>query len=124
MVQQFGEMPIHATDWARDHVEVSAARTFESYAAPRRRPAPRGGLATDAPSCPTAPSPPVPLDLGDRAVELVHPGRAHTAGDLVARVQDVDVLVAGDLVEESEMPVLGEDSWPMEWPLTLDLGLG
>src|SRR5687767_15246087 len=32
MVQQFGEMPIHATDWAHDHVEASAARTFESYA--------------------------------------------------------------------------------------------
>ena len=31
------------------------------------------------------------LDLGDRAVELVHPGRGHTAGDLVVRVPDADV---------------------------------
>jgi glyoxylase-like metal-dependent hydrolase (beta-lactamase superfamily II) len=63
------------------------------------------------------------IDLGDRAVELVHPGRAHTAGDLVVRVADADVVLAGDLVEESAPPSLGPDSWPMEWPLSLDLVL-
>lgn len=63
------------------------------------------------------------LDLGDRAVELVHPGRGHTAGDLVVNVADAGVLLAGDLVEESAPPSLGRDSWPMEWPLTLDLVL-
>ena len=42
----------------------------------------------------------VALDLGDRQVELVHPGRGHTGGDLVVRVPDADVLLAGDLVEE------------------------
>src|SRR5262245_4792172 len=40
------------------------------------------------------------VDLGDRLVELVHPGRGHTAGDAVVRVGDADVLFAGDLVEE------------------------
>ncbi|WP_110182514.1 MBL fold metallo-hydrolase [Nocardioides solisilvae] len=64
------------------------------------------------------------LDLGDRAVELFHPGRAHTSGDLVVRVPDADVLVAGDLVEEATPPWYGEDSWPMEWPVALDLVLG
>lgn len=64
------------------------------------------------------------IDLGDRQVELVHPGRGHTAGDLVVRVPDVDVLLAGDLVEESGPPALGEDSWPMDWAATLDLVLG
>jgi len=64
------------------------------------------------------------LDLGDRVVELVHPGRGHTAGDLVVRVPDANVLLAGDLVEESAPPALGDDSWPMEWPLSLDLVLG
>jgi glyoxylase-like metal-dependent hydrolase (beta-lactamase superfamily II) len=63
------------------------------------------------------------LDLGDRTVELVHPGRGHTAGDLVVRIDDADVLLAGDLVEESGMPSYGEDCFPMEWPLSLDLAL-
>ena len=64
------------------------------------------------------------LDLGDRAVELVHPGRGHTGGDLVVRVPDADVLLAGDLVEESAAPAYGGDSWPMDWPLSLDIVLG
>jgi glyoxylase-like metal-dependent hydrolase (beta-lactamase superfamily II) len=67
------------------------------------------------------------LDLGDRVVELVHPGRGHTSGDLVVRVPEADVLLAGDLVEESAarqgVPGFGSDSWPMEWPTTLDLVL-
>jgi glyoxylase-like metal-dependent hydrolase (beta-lactamase superfamily II) len=67
------------------------------------------------------------LDLGDRLVELVHPGRGHTSGDVVVRVPDADVLLAGDLVEESAMrsgvPGLGDDCYPMEWPSTLDLVL-
>jgi len=65
------------------------------------------------------------IDLGDRQVELIHPGRGHTAGDAVVRVGDVDVLFAGDLVEESTaargMPGFGADCFPMEWPGTLDL---
>jgi glyoxylase-like metal-dependent hydrolase (beta-lactamase superfamily II) len=65
------------------------------------------------------------LDLGDRAVELVHPGRAHTAGDLVVCIPDADVLLAGDLVEESAArdatPGFGGDCYPLEWPLALDL---
>ena len=40
-------------------------------------------------------------------VELVHPGRGHTAGDLVVRVPDADVVYAGDLVEESAPPAFG-----------------
>jgi glyoxylase-like metal-dependent hydrolase (beta-lactamase superfamily II) len=64
------------------------------------------------------------LDLGDRAVELVHPGRGHTAGDLVVRIPDADVLLAGDLVEESAPPSFNSDSWPMDWPLSLNIVLG
>jgi glyoxylase-like metal-dependent hydrolase (beta-lactamase superfamily II) len=61
------------------------------------------------------------VDLGDRAVELVHPGRGHTAGDLVVRVPDADVVLAGDLVEESAPPAYGDDSFPLDWPHSLDL---
>jgi glyoxylase-like metal-dependent hydrolase (beta-lactamase superfamily II) len=64
------------------------------------------------------------LDLGDRHLELVYPGRGHSGGDLVIKVPDVNLLVAGDLVEESGPPVFGVDSWPMDWPLSLDIVLG
>ena len=66
----------------------------------------------------------VALDLGDRMVELVHPGRGHTGGDLVVRVPDADVLLAGDLVEESAPPAFGADSYPLDWPHSLDIVLG
>jgi glyoxylase-like metal-dependent hydrolase (beta-lactamase superfamily II) len=69
----------------------------------------------------------ISLDLGDRHVELVHPGRGHTGGDLVVRVPDADVLLAGDLVEQTDqgnVPAFGTDCYPMEWPLTLDIVLG
>ena len=64
------------------------------------------------------------VDLGDRVVELVHPGRGHTAGDVVVRIPDADVLVAGDLVEESAPPSYGPDCFPLDWPASLDLVLG
>jgi glyoxylase-like metal-dependent hydrolase (beta-lactamase superfamily II) len=67
------------------------------------------------------------VDLGDRQLELVHPGRGHTGGDLVVRVPDADVLLAGDLVEESAMrngvPGFGPDCYPLDWPTSLDLVL-
>jgi glyoxylase-like metal-dependent hydrolase (beta-lactamase superfamily II) len=69
----------------------------------------------------------VSLDLGDRFVELVHPGHGHTGGDLVVRVPDADVLLAGDLVEQTDdgnVPAFGTDCYPMEWPLALDVVLG
>jgi glyoxylase-like metal-dependent hydrolase (beta-lactamase superfamily II) len=55
------------------------------------------------------------LDLGGRRVLLRHPGRGHTDADLVAHVPDADVLVAGDLVEQSGPPAF-EDSYPLQWP--------
>jgi glyoxylase-like metal-dependent hydrolase (beta-lactamase superfamily II) len=123
LVEQFGDMPIHATDWARDHIEESAARTFENYGAgdhPRREEILETTLQLPTRTFSSA----VQLDLGDRAVELIHPGRGHTAGDLVVRIPDADVLLGGDLIEESDPPFIGDDSWPLEWPTTLDLALG
>ncbi|MGN6130018.1 MAG: MBL fold metallo-hydrolase [Nocardioidaceae bacterium] len=68
------------------------------------------------------------VDLGDRMVEVVHPGRGHTGGDAVVRVGDANVVFAGDLVEESAqrngVPGFGEDCYPMQWPATLDLVVG
>ncbi len=58
------------------------------------------------------------LDVGGRRVVLRHLGRGHTAGDLVVEVPDADVVVAGDLVEESGPPDFG-DSYPVDWADTL-----
>lgn len=38
------------------------------------------------------------LRLGNRDVELVHPGRANTAGDVIAWVPDAKLLAVGDIV--------------------------
>lgn len=68
------------------------------------------------------------VDLGDRQVEVLHPGRGHTSGDAVVRVGDADLLVAGDLVEESALrdgvPWFGDDCYPLEWAAALDLVVG
>jgi glyoxylase-like metal-dependent hydrolase (beta-lactamase superfamily II) len=58
------------------------------------------------------------VQLGTRRVVLRHLGRGHSVGDLVVHVPDADVLIAGDLVEESGPPVFG-DGYPLEWPETL-----
>jgi len=59
------------------------------------------------------------VDVGGRAVRLRHLGRGHTDGDLVVWVPDADLVVAGDLVEESGPPSFGGDAYPLEWPETL-----
>jgi glyoxylase-like metal-dependent hydrolase (beta-lactamase superfamily II) len=65
------------------------------------------------------------LSLGGRRAVLHHPGRGHTAGDLVVHVPDADLVIAGDLVEESGPPQF-DDAYPLEWPdaLAAVLALG
>jgi glyoxylase-like metal-dependent hydrolase (beta-lactamase superfamily II) len=58
------------------------------------------------------------VPVGGRTAVLRHFGRGHTAGDLVVQVPDADVVIAGDLVEESGSPQFG-DGYPLEWPETL-----
>ncbi|HEX5535249.1 MAG TPA: MBL fold metallo-hydrolase [Actinomycetales bacterium] len=59
------------------------------------------------------------MDVGDRAVLMLHLGRGHTDGDLVLHVPDAGCWVVGDLLEESGPPAYGSDSFPLEWPDTL-----
>lgn len=59
-------------------------------------------------------------DLGDRYVEVVHLGRGHTAGDVLVRVPDADLLCAGDLLESSAAPSYGPDCYPLDWGATLE----
>lgn len=123
--EEFGEgLPIHATEHAAAHTRSAAERTWRQYASEVDDGHRDEVLATDVVPADQVFSSARVVDLGDRFVELLHPGRGHTAGDLVARVPDVDIVIAGDLVEESGPPAYGDDSFPLDWPLTLDLVLG
>ena len=120
----YGAIPIHAHETAAERTASAGERIKGLYAADPDDPHRDEVLDTAVVPADHTLSSAVALDLGDRWVELVHPGRGHTAGDLVVRVPDADVLLAGDLVEESGPPGLGDDSYPLEWPLSLDIVLG
>lgn len=64
------------------------------------------------------------IDLGACYVEIVHFGRGHTDHDVVVLVPGRGVVFAGDLLESEGGPWAGEDTWPTEWPQTLDGMLG
>ncbi len=57
--------------------------------------------------------------LGRREVRIMHIGRGHTAGDVVAFVPDADVVFSGDLVEYRSACYCG-DAHFTDWPATLD----
>jgi glyoxylase-like metal-dependent hydrolase (beta-lactamase superfamily II) len=57
--------------------------------------------------------------LGSREVHLMHIGRGHTAGDIVAFVPDERVVFSGDLVEYHSACYCG-DAHLGDWPATLD----
>jgi glyoxylase-like metal-dependent hydrolase (beta-lactamase superfamily II) len=120
----YGEVPIHAHENAVAELARWGERTKQRFADDPDDPHSEDVTATEFVLPDQTFSSARVLDLGDRAVELVHPGRGHTSGDLVVRVPDADALLAGDLVEESAPPYFNDDCWPMDWPLSLDIVLG
>ena len=56
--------------------------------------------------------------LGRREVRIMHIGRGHTAGDVIAVVPDAGVVFAGDLVEYKSACYCG-DAHFTDWPTTL-----
>ena len=121
----YGRVPIHAHENARDELEKWGAELKQRVEeAPEGSPHREDVLATEIVLPDRTFSSATVIDLGDRAVELVYPGRGHTSGDIVLRVPDADVVLAGDLVEESAHPSINKDAWPMDWPLSLDIVLG
>ena len=64
------------------------------------------------------------IDLGELLVSISHPGRGHTAADLIVSAPacggEPPVVFCGDLVEESGHPVIDADSDLAAWPCTLD----
>lgn len=122
-VWQTGQPDIHI--WAQQETAVALRErgqhqqraTYEQYAAQDPQFAADLAAVTIVPPTHTVHRH-AELQVGGRTVTLHHLGRGHTAGDLVVRVPDADILVAGDLVEESGPPAFG-DAYPIEWPETL-----
>ncbi len=56
--------------------------------------------------------------LGKREVRIMHIGRGHTAGDVIAWVPDANVVFSGDLVEYHSACYCG-DAHLKDWPETL-----
>lgn len=57
--------------------------------------------------------------LGNRQVNLMHLGRAHTAGDIVVHVPDQNVMFTGDIVEYHSACYCGDGHFS-DWGDTLD----
>jgi len=57
--------------------------------------------------------------LGRREVRVMHIGRGHTAGDVIAVMPDAGVVFAGDLVGDKSACYCG-DAHFTDWPQTLD----
>ncbi len=121
--EAYGEVPIHAHEEAAARTIEAGERVKARYREDPDDPHREELLASEIlPADHTFSSVRV-LDLGDRRVELAHPGRGHSFGDAVVRIDDADVLLAGDLIEESAPPVYGVDCHPLEWAGSLDVVL-
>ena len=57
--------------------------------------------------------------LGKRQINLMHLGRAHTAGDIVIHVPDQNVMFSGDIVEAHSACYCGDGHFA-DWGGTLD----
>jgi glyoxylase-like metal-dependent hydrolase (beta-lactamase superfamily II) len=119
--EAYGQVPIHAHEVAAEQTVDAGERIKERFAADPDDPHREEVLETEIVVADQTFSSVRVLDLGDRLVELAHPGRGHTAGDAVIRVPDADVVLAGDLVEEGAPPAYGADCHPLDWPGTLDV---
>jgi glyoxylase-like metal-dependent hydrolase (beta-lactamase superfamily II) len=121
--EAYGALPIHAHEVAAEQTIDAGEWAKRRFAEETDDPHREEVLETEVVPADHTFSSVTVLDLGDRQVELVHPGRGHTAGDAVLRVPDADVVLAGDLVEESGPPAYGSDCHPLDWPGTLDVVL-
>ncbi len=122
-VDAFGELPIHAHEEAAARTVSAGERIKQEYAANLGDPHAAEIAETRILPAEVTFSSALVVDLDDRVVELIHPGQGHTGGDIVVKVPDADVVLGGDLVEESAPPYYGGDCYPLEWPRSLDLVL-
>jgi glyoxylase-like metal-dependent hydrolase (beta-lactamase superfamily II) len=57
------------------------------------------------------------IEVGGREVMLRYLGRGHTDHDVVVEIPGTDVVFAGDLLENGNVPFFA-DGYPLEWPVT------
>ncbi len=115
----FKDAAILASDATRGLIAERGKQDIESEIA--RFPRLFGALeAAPALTWPTVTFPDeISLWLGRREVRIMHIGRGHTAGDMVAIVPDAGVVFAGDLVENKVACYCG-DALFTDWLATLD----
>ena len=61
------------------------------------------------------------LDLGGVTAEILHPGAAHTDGDLTVRVPGDHVTFMGDLIETSRPPQADSTTDFWDWAGAIDM---
>jgi cyclase len=59
------------------------------------------------------------LDDGQRKIEILHLGRAHTGADLVVSLPKEKIVASGDLIV-APVPLVGTTSYPLEYGATLE----
>lgn len=109
-----------ATIWGQERCVTFMERTGESRksAIARDQPDLAADLETvaiDPPDRTFAES--ATIEVGGRPLELRYLGRGHTDHDIVISVPGADVLFAGDLVEQGNVPFFG-DGYPLDWVAT------
>ena len=62
------------------------------------------------------------FDMGNKTITVIHPGRGHTDGDLIAVLEEDKVLVMGDLFFHKHYPNIDLEAGGsvQEWPATID----
>jgi glyoxylase-like metal-dependent hydrolase (beta-lactamase superfamily II) len=98
---------------AHDPAQVARLRAWRRDALAYRR-----ELSSMRPFPATEPTARLTIEGSLRRVEVIHPGRGHTDGDLVVWCERGAVLATGDLVN-GWIPFMG-DSYPADWVVTLD----
>jgi glyoxylase-like metal-dependent hydrolase (beta-lactamase superfamily II) len=109
-----------ATIWGHDRCVTFMERTGEARRATIAREEP--ALADDLPDVVIDPpdrtfAERATIEVGGRAVDLAFLGRGHTDHDIVIDVPGADVLFAGDLIEQGNVPFFG-DGYPLDWVAT------
>ncbi|MGL5406368.1 MAG: MBL fold metallo-hydrolase [Propionibacteriaceae bacterium] len=64
------------------------------------------------------------VQLGNRFLEIVHPGAGHTTSDLFVTIADAKLVIAGDIVEEAGPLHVDTDSDIAGWVKAIDMMLG